>query len=736
MRSNLLFFCGILPFSCFAQVNNATCLPAVDQRQNKLLPEDNSIYVNADRAQIQQDSLAEFSGKVEIISQSAQIEAETALIDKNAQQLNAEGDIVFHSDQMKATSQDITLDINSGFLTLNDTEYQMLGFTGRGAAETISLAEDKGVLLEGVSFSTCPENSEDWKIQASSLELTPGQTRGVVKNARFYLLDVPVLYLPYFSFPVTSLRESGLLYPKFSSSDRYGVSYEQPYYWNIAPNLDATFSPRYLSDRGVQLKTEFRYLTDKHAGQINLEYLPQDNREASSRNRYFYRFTHQSALADNWNMFVDYNGISDDNYIIDLGSDYYSRADTHLYQTIGVNYTSEQLLFNATVRDFAVIGNHPNSYRALPEMRLNYTAPTLAGLEFSLNSELAYFDTGKQGDPSATRLHFAPSITLPYRKSWGEFSAEVTGLQTFYQQKHVAGTQLKEDVSRSLFRGKLYGSLAFEKKSKWFNQDVTQTLEPKVQYLYTSYEDQSGIGLYDTTLLLNDFYGLFRGQEFTGLDRISDTNQLTLGVTTRILDKNEREQFQLSLGQIFYFDDNRVLEAAKEDDRSALAAELDWRISSKWLMHSEIQMSVSSGKVEKSNLSLDYKLADDKLLQINHRFVRRLSGEQIDQIGFTASWPLAKNWHWIGRWYRDMDRHRSIETYTGVQYESCCWAIRLIAQRHLSNRFDLLGQQSQNEFDSGIALQFELKGMGRKSSSRKMLDGGLFGYRQPYFLNN
>jgi len=736
MRSNLLFFCSLLPFSCFAQVNSASCLPAVDQRQNKLTPTDNSIFVHANKAQIQQDSLAEFSGKVEIISQSAQIEAETALIDKNKQKLSAAGDIVFHSDQMKATSQDITLNLDSGFLTLNDTEYQMLGFTGRGAANRIALAEDQGVLLEGVSFSTCPENSEDWKIQASSLELTPGQTRGVVKNARFYLLDVPVLYLPYFSFPVTGLRESGLLYPKFSSSDRYGVSYEQPYYWNIAPNLDATFTPRYLSDRGLQLKTEFRYLTKNHGGQINFEYLPKDDRDTADQDRYFYRFTHQSALTPNWNMFVDYNGISDDNYINDLGSDYYSRADTHLYQTIGVNYTSEQLLFNATIRDFAVIGNHPNSYRALPEMRLDYMAPEIAGLEFSFNSELAYFDTGKQGDPSATRLHFAPSVKLPYRRSWGEFSAEISSLQTFYQQKHIEDTQLEEDISRSLVRGKLYGSLAFEKKSKWFNQDVTQTLEPKIQYLYTSYEDQSAIGLYDTALLSNDFHGLFRGQEFTGLDRISDTNQLTLGVTTRILDKNEREQFQLSLGQIFYFDDNRVLEAVKEDDRSAVAAELDWRISSKWLMHSEIQMSASSGKVEKSNLSLDYKLAEDKLLQINHRFVRRLSGEEIDQIGFTASWPLAKNWHWIGRWYRDMDRSRSIETYTGLQYESCCWAIRFIAQRHLSNRFDSLGLQSQNEFDSGIALQFELKGMGRGSSSRKMLDGGLFGYRQPYFLNN
>ena len=736
MRSNLLIFCSLLPFYSLAQQTSVGCFPPLSVQKNQLLSDENSIYVSADHAEIQQDTVAKFTGKVEITSQSAQIEAESALIDKNAQKLSAIGDIHFNSDQIMAKSRDVLLDMESGSLSLHDTQYQMTTFTGRGIAKTIDLGEEQGVFLEDLSFSTCPENSEDWNVQASSLELAPGETRGVVRNARFYLMDVPVFYLPYFSFPVTKLRETGLLYPKISSSGRYGVSYEQPYYWNIAPNLDATLSPRYLSDRGIQLKTELRYLTQKHAGQVNLEYLPNDDRDSKGADRYFYRLSHQSQFNKNWRMYVDYNGISDDNYIIDLGSEYYNRADTHLYQTLGVSYASENLLFNANVRDFAVIGDHPNSYRALPELRLNYFSPKYAGVEFTLDSELAYFDTGKKSDPSASRFHIAPGVRLPYRSAWGEFLAEASVLNTFYQQKHIDNTNLKSNVSRSLFRGKLYGSLAFERPANWFGSKVTQTLEPKAQYLYTSYEDQSNIGLYDTTLLLNDFHGLFRGQEFTGLDRISDSNQLTLGVTTRILDEKEREQFSLSLGQIFYFDDNRVLEASKKDDRSAIAAELDWRISSKWVLHSEIQMGSSSGKVEKSSLSLDYKRADNKVLQISHRYVRDLSDERIDQIGLTASWPLNKNWHWVTRWYHDLKLHRSIENYTGIQYESCCWAIRLIAQRHLSNRFNTLGQQSQNQFDSGIALQFELKGMGNSSSSRTMLDGGLFGYRQPYFLNN
>ena len=167
----------------------------------------------------------------------------------------------------------------------------------------------------------------------------------------------------------------------------------------------------------------------------------------------------------------------------------------------------------------------------------------------------------------------------------------------------------------------------------------------------------------------------------------------------------------------------------------ALAAELDWQLGSKWFVHTKAQLSTLTEKVERSSLALEYQLSDSKVVQINHRYVRELSNEEINQVGITASWPLAKNWHWVGRWYHDLNKHRTIESYGGVQYESCCWAMRLVVQRHLSNRFDINGIQSTNEFDSGVGFQFIFKGLGGSSSNRAMLKDGLFGYRQPYLLN-
>ncbi len=354
-------------------------------------------------------------------------------------------------------------------------------------------------------------------------------------------------------------------------------------------------------------------------------------------------------------------------------------------------------------------------------------------------SEFNYFDSSDSSLPTASRLHIAPRLQLPYQSESVELLAETTLLQTFYQQEQLDGFDLDENVSRTLGQARLFGALNFERKAKWKGRKATQTLEPKIQYLYTSFEDQTGIGIFDTTRLINDFEGLFRGQDFTGIDRIADTNQFTLGVTTRILDENNREQLKISLGQIFFINENRVLEATNERSRSALSTEIDWQIDSHWYVHAEVQLATETQNVERSTLSLDYQSSDNKIVQFSHRFIRELSNEQIDQFGVTASWPITKKWLAIGRWYTDFELNRTIESYVGVQYQSCCWAVNLRVQRHLINRFDFFGQQNINDFDSSgirFGFKFLFGEADRKKASRSLLEDGLFGYRQPNFLNN
>ncbi len=692
--------------------------------ENLLL--DGQIQVKSQDSEINQDTYAKFKGKVEIDSNIAKITADEAVFNRQTQTLKATGNVGFIDNYITVSSNQVQLNRSTNELVIEDSIYQLNQVQGNGQAKKIAIGEQSGINLVESSFSSCPVDDQVWRIQASNIELTPDQSRGVVKHARFYIKDVPVLYLPYFSFPVNDKRQSGLLYPIIKSDSSAGLSLEQPVYWNIAPNYDLTFSPRLMSKRGLQLKTEFRYLTEGHTGQLDLEYLSNDQEIADNSDRYFYRFIHQGQINENWQINADINGLSDDNYIIDLGSDYYNRADTHLFKTVGMSYFSEDLMMTAQFRDFEVLGDHSDSYRALPELRLNYLTELGANAEIEVHSELAYFESTDTNAPTATRFHIAPTVRFPYQNQWSEFVAEATVMHSHYLQENVENTTFDEEVTRTIGQAKIFGALTFERTLNLFGSSVTQTLEPKAQYLYTSFEDQSNIGLYDTTRLFNNFSGLFRGQEYTGLDRISDNNQITLGLTSRIIGADNKEQFKLSLGQIFYLADSKITDISKDEDRSALAAELDWQIGSKWYAHTEAQVSTSTDKIERSSLSLEYQLTKDKIVQVNHRYIRDLSSEEINQVGITASWPIAPNWQWVSRWYHDLERNRTVETYNGVKYESCCWTISLVAQRRLSNRFDTDGTQSTDEFDSGFNVYF---------TSRNLLRDGLFGYRRPYLLN-
>ena len=700
----------------------------------KLMPTGH-VKVEANRTEIINNKVALFSGNVDITSDTAIISASQAQVSENGRNLIAKGEVQYRDAQLSVKSDAVSFRADEERLEMENTQYTLTGFVGQGAAKDILLDTETGIVLKEVSFTTCPEGSEDWMIRASEISLEKGTAWGQAKNTRFYIADVPVFYLPYFAFPVSNERQTGLLFPQLTSSSRTGVDYEQPFYWNISPNYDMTISPRFMSLRGVQLNTEFRYLTEKSQGMMYLEYLPGDKDIAGSPNRYFYRLEHQGQINKNWMLGVDFNGLSDDNYLVDLGSDYYSRADTHLYRTVSLRYYSQALSVNMQIKDFEIIGDTADSYRALPEIKVNYRKPLGEYFQFSLDTELAYFDNTSEALPTAARFHIAPTLSMPLRSAWGEFIAETTLMQTLYKQDNIEGTALEEDVERTIGQGRLFGALYFERDTSWFSNDTSMTLEPKIQYLYTSFEDQTAIGLYDATVLLTDVEGLFRGQEFTGLDRINDNNQITLGVTTRLLNENNREQLVLSLGQIFYLEDNKVIAASKDGDRSALAAELDWRFNNNWYFHSDVQITTDTDKVDISSVGLEYRQDSNRFIQFSHRYVRNLSGETIDQVGVSASWPINENWQWVARTYRDLERQRSIETYAGLQYESCCWAVRLVAQRTLNNRYNALGEQLTNDFDSGVSMQFIFKGIGTSGTRRSMLRDGLFGYRQPYSLN-
>nr|WP_136252565.1 LPS assembly protein LptD [Ningiella ruwaisensis] len=698
---------------------------------------DGTIEVRSEAAQIIKNEVAVFQGDVIITTPESIITADSANLQENGRTIEATGNVSYTDELLQVQSLGIEANAELELLQLQSSEYMIKGINGRGGADLLSISKEQGVILEDVSFTTCPKGGEDWKIQASEIAIRKGRPFGEAKHTRFYIGGIPVFYLPYFAFPITTERQTGFLFPEIGSTSSTGVEYAQPFYWNIAPNLDTTITTRYMTNRGLQLKNEWRYLTQNHMGELQLEYLPSDTDLADSDDRYFYRFFHQGKLSENWSISADINDISDNNYIVDLRNEFYNQADTHLQRTAGVNYYSQSLDFSLFVRDFTTIGNFEDNYRAIPEAKLFYSSKLNDWLDFDIKSELAYFENPLASRGDALRFHVEPSISLPYQRAWGELLAQVSVMHTYYDQdvENIPDTPLEDEVTRTLGQGRLYGSLIFEKDQKLANNEYLLTFEPKVQYLYTSYQDQSNIGLYDTTELLTTFSNIFRGQEFTGLDRINDNNQITLGATSRLINDANREVLVASIGQILFLEDSELDASNRDDNRSSIAAEVDWRINRNWFVHSDIQVGNQSNKVERSSVSTEYRLSDTKLIQLSHRYIRELSNEKIDQFGISASWPINENWHWVGRYYRDFELSRTTEAFVGIEYESCCWALRLTVQRHLATRFNNEGIRNIDEFDSGIALQFVFKGMGNQTNKVDMLRQGLFGYRQPFVLN-
>ena len=710
------------------------------------------VQVLADSANIVTNQTADFSGDVQIISQDTNIFAQQAQVKNNGLQVLASGDVSFISPQIKVLSEKIELDTQDAAFAMTAAKYQLGSLAGRGNAENIRLSSAQGIVLDEVSFTTCPLNNDDWEIRASEINLGQTGNLGQAYNTRFFVKGVPVMYLPYFAFPVTSARQSGLLFPKISSSSENGIDITQPYYFNLATNYDATVAPRLLTNRGLMLETELRYLNATSTSSIKLEYLPSDD-ETNGDERYFFRLQHQAQLGDHWFLDIDFNEISDGNYIVDFGSDFFNRADTYVQQNLRLDYLSDALTASLRLADFTVLGEQTNNYRALPELSVSYTHAFNSRWQLSVDSEMAYFTNTNKALPEASRFHLHPTIAYRENQDAFEFNAQLGLLSTYYEQNNLLDStdtldnnwqntfnglrveDLASSKQRNIGQAKLYGALFFERPQTLTGENSIVTLEPKIQYLYTSYADQSDIGLYDSAPLLNTVSGLFRGQEFTGLDRIVDNNQLTVAVSSRFLDANNVERASVSLGQIFYFADSEVLAVERSNARSSVAAEFDFRLSSRWFADSQLQLASQTDKVERSSFSLEYRRDANSLVQLSQRYIRDLSNETINQLGLSATWPINKNWQWAGRWYKDQELNRTIESYFGLEYESCCWALRVVAYRQLANRFALDDISTQAEFDSGAALQFRFKGISSQNNSTSMLRNGMFGYRQAYSIH-
>ncbi|MGL5392308.1 MAG: LPS assembly protein LptD [Shewanella sp.] len=730
-------------------------VPRIAPKPGLSAAERNNIHIISNHTRAEMGKQAVFSGDVIFSQGDRHIAADEAILDQATEQFDANGNLVFQDSVFTVTADALSAQMRSNQATLTGAQYWLHGQQVNGDAKKLQITNNNNLILTNTNFTTCPPDNVSWLLEADKIKINSAEEWGEIWDARLRIHGVPVFYIPYMTIPVSDKRKTGFLYPSFSSSTTNGVEVSVPYYWNIAPEYDLTYTPSYMTNRGLFSKTEFRYLTGaSQKGQVNFEFLNNDLMLDGNEDRYLYHWQHQGAIDKNWRVLANFTEVSDNNYFNDLKSDINRATDNQLSRIGEVSYFERDWDLSTRVQDIKVLGEDEKPYQVMPQVNFNYrTVNFWNNLDFNFNSELTNFAHQDNNINTATRLHMAPTVTLPFHGPSGSLTSQVKLLQTNYWQTNLNPHQVLDDtVSRTIPQVRINGQINFERATELFAQQYRQTLEPQFQYLYVGYEDQRGIGIYDTAQLQDDYFGLFRDRRFSGLDRIADANQVTLGVTTRLFDDHNQEVTKFSLGQIFYLQDSKMgyedVIFEQNQSTSILAAELDTRLSQNWYLGAGIQYDTNTSDNKKTEVTLDYRPETNKLLQLSYRYVPDLLNSNtnnlvnISQAGIRGAWPINDSLYFVGNWYYDLNEQRNIESYTGFQYESCCYALRLSYNYRIKTNYDdNIGPVDGGErerFESGVYLNLVIKGLGGSGplGVSDMLNDGLFNYRKPLYLRN
>nr|WP_086939650.1 LPS assembly protein LptD [Thaumasiovibrio occultus] len=721
------------------------------------------VVIEADYAEAQQDNKATYRGNVIVTQGPRTIRAEEAVIRQPENIVTAFGNVEVKDNEVQVTAERVQANLNDDTASLFQAEYSLVCQLGRGDAELISRESDTTLSFNEASFTTCPPEDNSWLFSANKIEYDQTSPYADLYGAKFAIKDVTVMYIPFIRLPASDQRLSGFLYPDVSYGSRNGIDIATPYYWNIAPNYDFTFTPTYMEKRGLMTHGEFRYLNALGLGGLTGEYMHEDKEANNNDALWGFNWTHSATYADHWLVEADYSQVSVFDYFEKgLGSDLGSREDSSLLQTGSVAYRTTNWDANLRVRDFQSLTSDGtnNLYRVLPQFTFNHYGYGLPyGLRAGMMAQFSRFDNDDITKPTADRVHLQPSLYFPYASSWWSFEAEAKLMYTHYTQEFDATanpdlTVLEEDVSRTVPSFRVVSGVTLERDMTAFGDHYTQTLEPKLQYLFVRDVDQSeiynplnrGQTGYDTTLLQLDYHGLFRDRQYSGLDYIAGANQFTLGAASRIYDDEYRERFMFAYGQIFYL--NSVTNyTGNETSYSASAFETEFNYNDRTFFNAGLQYDATEREIQFGNATIEYRIGEN-YVQTNYRYISQSYLQQslpdndissytrdgISQAGFSTGLRLSDSWYMYGDVYYDTNEAIMSESQISLNYESCCWAVSLGYNEYLKYRENIA---TTPEYESNISFSFRLLGLGgRESFQYEKASGNALSYGRPFYLNN
>jgi LPS-assembly protein len=579
--------------------------------------------------------------------------------------------------------------------------------TARGGAERMEFLGRERYRFTNATYTTCRPGQEDWRLEARELELDFEEEEGVARGSRLRFFDTTILAAPYAIFPLGDRRKSGLLTPYYAQTTARGLEFGIPYYWNIAPELDATFTPVYMAKRGFQLKNQLRYLERPYAGELKFEYLPDDREFGTSREGLSMQHAH--TLRPGLTAQLDYNKVSDNRYFVDLASQVKQVSVGNLpqdgYVTQSGSFGRAPYTLQARLQRYQTLQDPlapiVPPYHRMPQLNFSTGYNELAGaLDGALPLEYVRFTHPTLVEGSRTSL--TPTLAAPFLAPGWFVTPKVGFRQVGYGLTRTAPGQ-PQSPHLSVPWMSLDSGLVFERDTSSFGAGSTQTIEPRLFYVYVPYRDQNAIPLFDTGLADFNYPQLFTENRFVGGDRFGDANQATLALTSRILQADGQEAIRATVGQRYYFAAERVgltpTSPLRSSTDSDVLASIGGRLGRSWTFDATTQYNRHQQRAERYTTAVSYRPEVAKVLNASYRFNR----DAIRQIDISTQWPIRPGWYGVGRYNYSLLDSRLLEGLAGLEYNAGCWVFRFVVQR-----IQAAAQVSSTAF----VFQLEFSGIG------------------------
>ena len=706
------------------------------------------VFVRGDQVTGQTDSRVSIEGNAELRRGDTVIRSDHMDYDVPDDRTLARGNVHINraGNIYEGTLLDLQVDAFSGFFT--DVHYRFLATSAHGEASRADFLDHDRSVVHEATYTTCERGDEeswkpDWILRAKRITLDRAEDVGTAEDAVLEFKGVPILPVPSITFPLSDKRESGFLPPTIGLDNLSGVEYAQPYYWNIAPNRDATITPVLMSKRGAALGADFRYLEADYSGELGADYMPNDN--LRNQDRWAYSVLHRQALSTDWgNLALNLNikRVSDDNYWRDFpqradmwpGGGPISQltqrllpGDATLNWSSGDNLVTLRELKWQTLQDAASPITPP--YDLAPQLHWRYAPMQLAyGLDATVDADVTHFqaDQSYYNQPNGQRSYVTAQISRPFLAPGGFITPKLQLHMADYKFDSPLQANGRDTASLALPTFSLDSGLVFERDATYFGRNLVQTLEPRAFYTYTPYRDQSMLPVYDTAPTDFNFATIYTENAFGGNDRFADNNLLTLGVTTRLLDASTgAEAARFGIAQRLRFSDQQVTMpgGAPVSDRLSdvlLGAGLSW--TPQWGFDATVQYNPKTERSIRSTVALRYSPGKFRTISVAYRLQKVTDAitEPSEQIDVGWQWPLnalwgdegdkptssAGRWFSVGRLNYDKIDRKFVDTVVGMEYQSCCWIGRVVLERL---------QNSTTTSNTRLLFQIEFVGFSRLS---------------------